>query len=152
MFRVASTNEKGSAHEKWSIAEEARSSFLKKRSKRLLCRCRGSLRQRTRRKQKFFGSFFQKRTAFLPLWRPWRHPYRRWVRPPGRSRGLLAAGDRGHGIKAAEPGLVANIAAWFVRQKVRPGVRRVGGADRAVLLAMHGDALDAACSEALPKQ
>ncbi len=33
---------------------KGRPSFLKKRSKRLLCRCRGSLRQRTLRKQKVF--------------------------------------------------------------------------------------------------
>jgi CHAT domain-containing protein len=45
--------------------QQERSSFLKKRSKRFLCRYRGSLRQRTPKEQKFFGSFFQKRTAFF---------------------------------------------------------------------------------------
>jgi hypothetical protein len=44
---------------------EVRPSFLKKRSKKLLDGCRGSIRQRTQGK-KFFGSFFQKRTASLP--------------------------------------------------------------------------------------
>jgi hypothetical protein len=49
------------------MQEEERSSFLKKRSKRLLCRCRGTTRKRAPKEQKFFGSFFQKRTAFLPV-------------------------------------------------------------------------------------
>jgi hypothetical protein len=38
---------------------------LKKRSKKLLICCRAVLRQQLPRKQKFFGSFFQKRTSFL---------------------------------------------------------------------------------------
>ena len=49
------------------MGKEERSPFLEKRSKRLLCRCRGSLLQRTPRTQKSFGSFLQKRTAFLAL-------------------------------------------------------------------------------------
>jgi hypothetical protein len=40
-----------------------RSSFLKKRSKKLLLPRSG--RRRAPNKQKFFGSFFQKRTAFF---------------------------------------------------------------------------------------
>jgi hypothetical protein len=38
--------------------------FSEEKSKRLLCRYRGSLRQRTLRKQKFFGSFFAKKNCF----------------------------------------------------------------------------------------
>jgi hypothetical protein len=45
--------------------EKKDSSFLKKRSKRLLHGCRG-LAGSVRHGQKFFGSFFQKRTFLLP--------------------------------------------------------------------------------------
>jgi hypothetical protein len=47
-------------------AGKERSSFLKKRSKKLLERCRG-LAGSVRKCQKFFASFFQKRRpSFLP--------------------------------------------------------------------------------------
>jgi hypothetical protein len=49
------------------MQKEERTSFLKKRSKRLLDCCRGFIRQRTTYEQKFLGSFFQKRTLFLSV-------------------------------------------------------------------------------------
>jgi hypothetical protein len=45
---------------------EGRSSFLKKRSKKLLT-IGAALAGSVRHSQKFFGSFFQKRTFFLSL-------------------------------------------------------------------------------------
>jgi hypothetical protein len=48
------------------MREEARPSFLKKRSKQLLSiSASASPEKLSRDSQKFFGSFFQKRTAFL---------------------------------------------------------------------------------------
>jgi hypothetical protein len=47
--------------------------FFKKRSKKLSPRYGGSLKQGKAESQKFFGSFFQKRTPFLPWQRP--HPF-----------------------------------------------------------------------------
>jgi hypothetical protein len=38
--------------------------FSEEKKQKTFDRCRGSVRQRVLRKQKFFGSFFQKRTAF----------------------------------------------------------------------------------------
>jgi hypothetical protein len=46
--------------------KEIRSSFLKKRSKRLLRMGFGGAGNSAAQLQKFFGSFFQKRTTFLP--------------------------------------------------------------------------------------
>jgi hypothetical protein len=48
-------------------ARERKSSFLKKRSKKLLIPGARAGRNARARVQKFFGSFFQKRTAFLPV-------------------------------------------------------------------------------------
>ena len=48
----------------YATIPEGRSSFLKKRSKRLLICCRGSIRKSTRQEQRFFGSFFQKKNCF----------------------------------------------------------------------------------------
>jgi hypothetical protein len=44
---------------------KGRTSFLKKRSKKLLDVWAEPIRRRTPYDQKFFGSFFQKRTSFL---------------------------------------------------------------------------------------
>jgi hypothetical protein len=44
---------------------EGRTSFLKKRSKKLLFICAEPIRQTHANVQKFFGSFFQKRTFLL---------------------------------------------------------------------------------------
>jgi hypothetical protein len=46
---------------------EGRTSFLKKRSKKLLFPWMRMFEQAHFKEQKFFGSFFQKRTACLPL-------------------------------------------------------------------------------------
>ncbi len=65
-YFCAPTRPQWSDSNRWSLWHRKTSSFLKKRSKRLLSRCCGPIRQRPPRTQKFFGSFFQKRTAFLP--------------------------------------------------------------------------------------
>jgi hypothetical protein len=49
----------------FALAREGRSSFLKKRSKRLLLLGVEARRVKYAKRQKFFGSFFQKRTDFL---------------------------------------------------------------------------------------
>jgi hypothetical protein len=53
----------------WKAKTE--SSFLKKRSKKLLSVGFGPSGKARRRVQEFFGSFFQKRTAFFTYWCRW---------------------------------------------------------------------------------
>jgi hypothetical protein len=49
----------------WVVMKKARSSFLKKRSKKLLERCRG-LSGSVRHQTKVFWFFFSKKNRFLP--------------------------------------------------------------------------------------
>jgi hypothetical protein len=47
-----------------------RPSFLEKKKQKTFARCRGLTISTRFKKQKFFGSFFQKRTFFLPQFSP----------------------------------------------------------------------------------
>jgi hypothetical protein len=49
------------------VQKQGRTSFLKKRSKKLFTFLSAPLAKMRLKRQKFFGSFFQKRTSFLPV-------------------------------------------------------------------------------------